>query len=176
MQLAIAPMRAYLAGAVQCFGVSGYSGAGTTASNNNNPELLKDNLIPYTLTEHIHEREVALHMGCEIHFMPHVAPHFRGLSITTTMQLNTAFTLEQINTIYRDFYEHQLFVEIKTGIPWLSSVANTPKAQIGGFKLSEDGKRLVLVSVLDNLLKGAASQAMQNINLAFGLPETMGVV
>ncbi len=176
MQLAIVPMREYLAAAVQCFGVSGYSGAGTTASTNNNAELLKDNLIPYALTDHIHEREVALQMGCEIHFMPHVAPHFRGLSITTTIQLNTVVTLEQIDMIYRDFYRNEAFVAIIKEVPWLSAVANTPNAQIGGFKLSEDGKRLVLVSVLDNLLKGAASQAIQNINLTFGLPETMGLV
>jgi N-acetyl-gamma-glutamyl-phosphate reductase len=176
MQLAIAPMRAYLAGAVQCFGVSGYSGAGVTPSNNNNPELLNDNLIPYALLDHIHEREVAVHIGSEIHFMPHVAPHFRGLSITTNISLNQSLRLEQVETLYRDFYRDEQFVEIMTETPWLSTVANTPNAQIGGFSVSKDGRRLVVVSVLDNLLKGAASQAMQNINLAFGLPETIGIV
>ena len=176
MQLAIAPMREYLAGAVQCFGVSGYSGAGVTRSNNNNPDLLKDNLIPYALQNHIHEREVAAQMGCEVHFMPHVASHFRGLSITTNMQLSNALQLEQIEVLYRDFYQNEQFVEITTEIPWLSAVANTPNAQIGGFKLSDNGRRLVVVSVLDNLLKGAASQALQNINLAFGMPKTLGIV
>ncbi len=176
MQLAIAPMREYLAGAMQCFGVSGYSGAGTAPSNNNNPDLLKDNLIPYALLNHIHEREVAVQMGCELHFMPHVAPHFRGLSITTNMHLNTAFTLEQIEVIYSDFYCNEAFVAITKEVPWLSAVADTPNAQIGGFKLNKDGRRLVVVSVLDNLLKGAASQAIQNINLTFGLPETIGLV
>ena len=175
MQLAIAPMRKYLAGTVQCFGVSGYSGAGVTPSNNNNPDMLKDNLIPYALLNHIHEREVITQIGCELHFMPHVAPHFRGLSITTNMLLNQPLRLEQVESLYRDFYQNEQFIEIMTETPWLSHVANTPNAQIGGFRLSDDGRRLVVVSVLDNLLKGAASQAMQNINLAFGLPETMGI-
>ena len=108
--------------------------------------------------------------------MPHVAPHFRGLSITTNMQLSNALQLEQIELLYRDFYQNEQFVEITTEIPWLSAVANTPNAQIGGFKLSDNGRRLVVVSVLDNLLKGAASQALQNINLAFGMPKTLGIV
>lgn len=176
MQLAIAPMRDYLAGPVQCFGVSGYSGAGTKPSNTNNLAMLKDNLIPYALSGHIHEREVATQMGCELHFMPHVAPHFRGISITTNMPLNTAFTRDQIDALYRDFYRNEAFVTISSEIPWLSAVANTPNAVLGGFNVSDHGKRLVLISVLDNLLKGAASQAVQNINRAFGFPETTGLL
>ena len=58
MQLAIAPMRDVLDGPVQCFGVSGYSGAGTTPSDKNDPDKLRDNLMPYALTGHVHEREV----------------------------------------------------------------------------------------------------------------------
>ena len=57
MQLAIAPMLDVLDGPVQCFGVSGYSGAGTTPSDKNDPEKLRDNLMPYALTGHVHERE-----------------------------------------------------------------------------------------------------------------------
>jgi N-acetyl-gamma-glutamyl-phosphate reductase len=63
MQLAIAPMRAALAGPVQCFGVSGYSGAGTGASDKNDPDKLHDNLMPYALTGHVHEREVTRQLG-----------------------------------------------------------------------------------------------------------------
>ena len=58
MQLAIAPLTALLDGPVQCFGVSGYSGAGTTPSDRNDPDKLRDNLMPYALTGHVHEREV----------------------------------------------------------------------------------------------------------------------
>jgi N-acetyl-gamma-glutamyl-phosphate reductase len=176
MQLAIAPMREYLAGAVQCFGVSGYSGAGTSPSDKNNPQKLVDNLIPYALVNHIHEREVASKLQCDVHFMPHVASHFRGLSITTNMQLNQALELEFIKQRYQHTYKNEAFVTVVDETPWVTSVVNTPKAIVGGFTLSNDGQRLVVVSVLDNLLKGAASQALQNINLGLKLPETQGIL
>ena len=176
MQLAIAPMRAALAGPVQCFGVSGYSGAGTAPSDRNDPELLKDNLMPYALTGHIHEREASERMACEVQFMPHVAPHFRGLSITVNMALDKAFSVDAVEGVYRDFYRDEPFVGIQRQVPWLRSVAGTPNAFVGGFTLSADGRRLVLVSVLDNLLKGAASQALQNINLSLNLSETTGLL
>lgn len=176
MQLAIAPMREYLAGAVQCFGVSGYSGAGNSPSDKNDPFKLADNLMPYALVNHIHEREVARQMSCEIHFMPHVAAHFRGLSITTNMQLNHKVDIELIKQRYLQAYKNEALVSVVDVAPWLKDVINTPNAIVGGFTLSEDGKRLVLVSVLDNLLKGAASQALQNINLGLALPETQGIL
>jgi N-acetyl-gamma-glutamyl-phosphate reductase len=176
MQLAIAPMRGFLAGPVQCFGVSGYSGAGTTPSEKNDPELLKDNLMPYALTGHIHEREVSDRMACEVQFMPHVAPHFRGLSITVNMTLDKAFSVDEVEGVYRDHYRDEPFVGVHGQAPWLRAVAGTPDARVGGFTLSADGRRVVLVSVLDNLLKGAASQALQNINVALNLNETTGLL
>ncbi len=176
MQLAIAPMRDVLAGPVQCFGVSGYSGAGTTPSDKNDPVKLKDNLMPYGLIGHIHEREVTAQMACEIQFMPHVAPHFRGLSITANLPLARSFELDEIQSRYRQRYGNEPLLEVSDAVPWLSAVADTPKAQVGGFTLASDGRRLVVVSVLDNLLKGAASQALQNINLGLGLPETTGIL
>lgn len=176
MQLAIAPMRGSLSGPVQCFGVSGYSGAGTTPSDKNDPDKLKDNLMPYALAGHIHEREAADRMACELQFMPHVAPHFRGLSVTVNISLNKQLRLDEVEAIYRDFYRDEPLVGVQTQAPWLSAVAGTPKAIVGGFTLSADGRRLVVVSVLDNLLKGAASQALQNINTALHLNETMGIL
>jgi N-acetyl-gamma-glutamyl-phosphate reductase len=176
MQLAIAPMRGLLSGPVQCFGVSGYSGAGTTPSDKNDPDKLKDNLMPYALTGHIHEREAEERMACTLQFMPHVAPHFRGLSITANMALNKPLGLDAVEAIYRAFYSDELLVDVQTQVPWLSAVADTPKAVVGGFTLSADGRRLVVVSVLDNLLKGAASQALQNINIALHLNETAGIL
>jgi N-acetyl-gamma-glutamyl-phosphate reductase len=176
MQLAIAPMRGFLAGPVQCFGVSGYSGAGTTPSEKNDPELLKDNLMPYALTGHIHEREVSDRMACEVQFMPHVAPHFRGLSITVNMTLDKAFSVDEVEGVYRDHYRDEPFVGVHGQAPWLRAVAGKPDARVGGFTPSADGRRVVLVSVLDNLLKGAASQALQNINVALNLNETTGLL
>lgn len=175
MQLALAPMVMQLSGPAQCFGVSGYSGAGTSPSDKNDPEKLRDNLIPYSLTGHVHEREASSQLGVPVQFMPHVAPHFRGLSITANLPLLEATSLQEARQRYRDFYAGEPLIEVQDEAPWISAIAGKHGARIGGFTLSPDGRRLVLVSVLDNLLKGAATQAMQNLNLAFGLPETSGI-
>ena len=175
MQLAIAPVRDLLAGPTQCFGVSGYSGAGTSPSDKNDPDKLRDNLMAYSLTGHVHEREVSAQLGHPVQFMPHVAAHFRGLTITANMHLRAAEDIAGIRNRYRDFYRDEPLLEISDEAPWVSAVAGKHGAQIGGFALGNDGRRLVAVSVLDNLLKGAATQALQNLNLAFGFSETQGI-
>ena len=175
MQLAVAPMLARIDAAVQCFGVSGYSGAGTTPSDKNDPEKLRDNLMPYALTGHIHEREVTRQLGHAVEFMPHVAPHFRGLTITANLHLSAPMTCEQVVAIYRDAYADEPLVRVLDDAPWVSRIAGRHHVEIGGFALSDDGRRLVVVATEDNLLKGAATQALQNLNLAFGLAETTGI-
>ncbi|ODS64907.1 MAG: N-acetyl-gamma-glutamyl-phosphate reductase [Arenimonas sp. SCN 70-307] len=175
MQLAVAPMRGLLAGPTQCFGVSGYSGAGTSPSDKNDPDKLRDNLMPYSLVGHIHEREVSRQLGYPVEFMPHVAPHFRGITLTANLHLAAPATRDEVLARYRAAYAGEPLVSVRDEAPWVSHVAGRHGAEVGGFTLSEDGRRLVVVSTLDNLLKGAATQALQNLNLAFGLPETMGI-
>ncbi|HEX4854679.1 N-acetyl-gamma-glutamyl-phosphate reductase [Arenimonas sp.] len=175
MQLAVAPMRAALEGPVQCFGVSGYSGAGTSASDKNDPDKLRDNLMPYALTGHVHEREVTRQLGHPVEFMPHVAPHFRGITLTANLHLAGATSLDAVRAAYRAAYAGEPLVQVLDDAPWVSRIAGRHGAEVGGFTLSADGRRLVVVATLDNLLKGAATQALQNLNLAFGLPETMGI-
>jgi len=175
MQLAIAPMLGALEGPVQCFGVSGYSGAGSTPSDRNDPDKLRDNLMPYALTGHVHEREVSHRLGHAIEFMPHVAPHFRGITVTANLHLARPFALEEVVARYRERYAGEPLVRVVDEAPWVSRIAGAQHVEIGGFALSEDGRRLVAVATEDNLLKGAATQALQNLNLAFGLPEFTGI-
>ncbi len=175
MQLAIHPLLDLLAGPPQCFGVSGYSGAGTTPSDKNNVELLADNLMPYALTNHVHEREVSAHLRVPVEFMPHVAPHFRGITMTVNLWLNQVQTREQIVARFTAAYADEPLVEVVDDAPWVSCIAGRHGAQIGGFTLAPGGKRVVVVATLDNLLKGAATQAMQNLNLALGLPELTAI-
>ena len=175
MQLAIVPMLDALAGPVQCFGVSGYSGAGTGPSDSNNPDKLRDNLMPYALAGHVHEREVTQRLGRAVQFMPHVAPHFRGLTITANLHLSRAFGREQIVARYRDAYAGEPLIRVQDEAPWVSAVAGRHHVVIGGFTVADDGQRLVVVATLDNLLKGAATQTLQNLNLAFGLDEWSGI-
>jgi len=175
MQLAVAPMRDVLAGPVQCFGVSGYSGAGTSPSDKNDPEKLRDNLMPYALTNHVHEREVTRQLGHEVQFLPHVAPHFRGLTITANLPLSKAFERDAVVARYRERYADEPLVDVLDEAPWVSRIAGQHHVELGGFTLSPDGRRLVVVATEDNLLKGAATQALQNLNLAFGLNEQLGI-
>ena len=175
MQLAIHPLLDLLAGPPQCFGVSGYSGAGTTPSDKNNPELLADNLMPYALTNHVHEREVSAHLRVPVEFMPHVAPHFRGITMTVNIWLNQIQTREQIVARFADAYGGEPLVEVVDEAPWVSRIAGRHGVQVGGFTLAPGGKRVVVVATLDNLLKGAATQAMQNLNLALGIDELTSI-
>ena len=173
-QLALAPLRGRLAGPATVFGVSGYSGAGTTPSRKNDPEALADNLMPYALTGHVHEREMSHHLGAPVRFTPHVAAFFRGLVATVHADLSEPIEAAGLAALYRDYYAGEALVEIRDAIPEVRDGAHHPGAVIGGFALAEDGRRAVIVATLDNLLKGAAVQAMQNLTLALGLPEARG--
>lgn len=175
MQLAIAPLRDILAGPPVCFGVSGYSGAGTTPSDKNDPEKLRDNLMPYSLTGHVHEREVTRQLGLPVEFLPHVAPHFRGITMTVNLWLTQAMSTDSIKSRYRQFYAHEPLVQIVDDAPWVSKIAHRQHAEIGGFAAAPGGKRVVVVATLDNLLKGAATQALQNLNRALGFDELAGI-
>lgn len=175
MQLAIAPMLGELTGPVQCFGVSGWSGAGTTPSDRNDPDKLRDNLMPYSLVGHVHEREVSHHLGHAVEFMPHVAAHFRGLTVTANLHLASPTTREEVVARYRARYASEPLVRVVDEAPWVTRIAGTHGVELGGFALDDAGRRLVVVATLDNLLKGAATQALQNLNLAFGLDEWLGI-
>ena len=175
MQLAIWPMLEYLAGPPQCFGVSGYSGAGTTPSDKNNIELLRDNLMPYSLADHLHEREVSAQLGVPVEFMPHVAPHFRGITLTANLWLREPVTVDWVRARYEQRYAGEPLVDVVEPAPWVSRIAGRHGVEIGGFTVAPGGKRLVVVATLDNLLKGAATQAMQNINIALGFDELASI-
>jgi N-acetyl-gamma-glutamyl-phosphate reductase len=175
MQLAIAPLADRLAGPPQCFGVSGHSGAGSTPSDRNDADKLRDNLMPYALVGHLHEREVAHQLGVAVEFMPHVAPHFRGISMTVNLHLRQSMHRDEVVHHYRDFYANEALLQVFEEAPWVSRVAGHHHVALGGFALAADGKRVVIVAALDNLLKGAATQALQNLNRLLGFEELCGI-
>jgi len=175
-QLAVAPLLDRLAATPVVFGVSGFSGAGKKASRKNDPEVLRDNLLPYTLVDHIHEREVSRHLGREIRFLPHVAPFFRGISLSMALELDSEARAGELLKHYQAHYSKAPLIEVQEPIPEVRDARNTHRVVIGGFAVSEaDRRRVSLVCVLDNLLKGAATQALQNLNLAFGLEPLAGI-
>jgi N-acetyl-gamma-glutamyl-phosphate reductase len=175
-QLALLPVLDQLIGLPVAFGVSGYSGAGKQRSRKNDPEVLNDNLLPYSLTDHLHEKEITHHLDHDVRFLPHVASFFRGISLTIAAELESAQTPEQLEENYREFYAGSPLVEVQAEVPEVVAVRGTHKLILGGFSVSGiKPQRIALVSVLDNLLKGAATQAVQNLNLAFGLDSLMGL-
>jgi N-acetyl-gamma-glutamyl-phosphate reductase len=171
IQLSIEPLKDLLAAPPVSFGVSGYSGAGTTPSDKNDPEKLRDNLMPYSLTGHTHEREASRHLGVPVEFLPHVAPHFRGLTVTTNIYVARPVKVEDVAARFRQRYAGEPLVKVLDEAPWVSRIAHKHHAEVGGFTVSNDGKRVVVVATLDNLLKGAATQAMQNLNRVLGFDE-----
>jgi N-acetyl-gamma-glutamyl-phosphate reductase len=175
IELTVAPLRDVLAAPPVCFGVSGYSGAGTTPSDKNDPEKLRDNLMPYALTGHVHEKEASFRLGLPVEFIPHVAPHFRGLTVTSNLYLSRALKRDEVLARFRDAYGTEKLVRVMDDPPWVRRIAGRHHAEIGGFALSADGRRVVIVATLDNLLKGAATQAMQNVNIALGVDEFTGI-
>lgn len=175
-QLALAPLLDSLAGLPAIFGVSGYSGAGKTPSPKNDPEVLKDNLLPYALVDHVHEREISHHIGRDVRFMPHVAPFFRGITLSIAAELRETVTEKALMARFREYYDGFPLVEVREAIPDVRHVRGRHQVLIGGFAVSENRPcRIGLVTVLDNLLKGAATQAVQNLNLAFGLDSMKGL-
>ena len=175
MQVAVAPVVDLLDGPAVCFGVSGYSGAGTTPSDKNDPERLKDNVLPYAGVGHLHEREVSRHLDHPVEFMPHVAEFFRGISMTVDMRLKVPQTPGAMAEHYAAAYAGKPLVRVTDAIPLVADNAGRHHAAVGGFTMSDDGRRLVAYSTLDNLLKGAATQAIQNLNLACGFAELEGI-
>ncbi len=175
-QLGLLPVMDSLISTPVIFGVSGYSGAGKTPSPRNDPDVLRDNLIPYALSGHMHEKEISHQLQTEVRFMPHVAAFFRGISLTIAFELDHMTSVGDLEMLFQQTYAAEARVKVYCDIPQLSEVRDTPDVHIGGFTIDERNPvQGSLVVVLDNLLKGAASQALQNLNLALGLGEHLGV-
>jgi N-acetyl-gamma-glutamyl-phosphate reductase len=176
-QLGLLPINDYLAETPVVFGVSGYSGAGRTPSEKNDPDRLRDNLLPYSLTGHLHEKEVSFQLGRDVRFMPHVAAFFRGISLTISVRVDHEVTPARLLNLYTGFFEGEPRILVSPEIPEVQAVRNTPDVHIGGFAVdARDPSRFTLVVALDNLSKGAATQAMQNLNLALGFEEKTGIL
>lgn len=180
--LAIAPL--IKAGAVELTDIvidakSGITGAGRKASIGLLFAEIDDNLKAYKIGSHQHAPEISLQLknvagkDVDILFVPHVIPIRRGILSTIYLKPKKAITQKKINTIYTDFYKDEYFVRFYgENAPELKDVVNTNFCDIGA-KLAKD--RIVAVSVIDNLTKGAAGQAVQNMNIMSGFNEKAGL-
>jgi N-acetyl-gamma-glutamyl-phosphate reductase len=176
LQLSVAPLLPMLGGVPAVFGVSGYSGAGTTPGPRNDPDRLRDNLMPYKLVGHNHEKEAIRHLGTPVRFFPHVHPAFRGLLVTSHIPLAAPLDKTGLKKLYDERYGAEQLIVLQDDPPELKDGANRAGVLIGGFDVGADGKSAVVVVAEDNLLKGAAVQAVQNLNIALGLGELTGII
>ena len=159
---------------------SGASGAGRTPSGKLHFPEVNENCRAYGLFTHRHVPEMlqALAIGeKDFIFAPHLLPITRGILSTVYVRLNARRSLDAVVSLYKQFYGPSPLVRVYEGgaLPEVQAVANTQYADLG-FTLDEETLRLIVVSALDNLGKGAAGQAVQNMNLMFGLPQELGLV
>lgn len=159
---------------------SGVSGAGKAATAKTHFMYAADNLSAYSVFGHRHTGELLeqLHLKTsQIQFTPHLLPIPRGILSTIYLRLSGSATAETIESIYSDFYKTSPLVRLRgsKNLPQIQYIAKTNYCDIG-FELEPNGSRLVVVSCLDNLLKGAAGQAVQNMNLMCGWNESEGLL
>ena len=159
---------------------SGVSGAGKEPTSRTHFVSVADNLSAYGVFTHRHLGEIAeqLHLSTnEITFTPHLLPIPRGILSTIYVHLKQPMEASAIESVYRDFYRGKKFVRVFASpkLPEIQFSLNTNYCDLG-FCLAPDGQRLVIVSCEDNLIKGAAGQAVQNMNLMYGFPEEDGLL
>ena len=176
MQLMLAPLVDKISGPVNFFGISGYSGAGASPNPRNNEELLSDNILAYSMVNHLHEQEVKHQMYKEIFFTPHVAEFFRGIHMTGNIILTDAMSADEAEKAFQNFYTDMSLIKVQHPAPDLQQVRGTSFAVLGGFEADINSKRLTFCCTIDNLLKGAATQAIQNLNSAFGWDDNLGII
>ena len=165
---------------VVCDCKSGVSGAGKEPKRETHFVEVNENCRAYGLFNHRHTPEIAEHAGIALDdfiFTTHLLPVERGILSTLHVWLAQPRRADEIESLYRRFYAERRMVRVLPGgrLPELQHVTHTNFCDIG-FALDASGRRLVVLSCLDNLGKGAAGQAVQNMNEMFGHPETAGLL
>jgi N-acetyl-gamma-glutamyl-phosphate reductase len=158
---------------------SGVSGAGKEPTSKTHFVSVADNLSAYSVFNHRHTGEIVEQLGLttdELTFTPHLLPIPRGILSTIYVHLDREMTPPEVESCFRNFYSGKRWVRIfqTPKLPQVQFCLHTNYCDLG-FCLAEDGRRLVLISCIDNLLKGAAGQAVQNMNLMYGWSEDEGL-
>jgi N-acetyl-gamma-glutamyl-phosphate reductase len=162
---------------------SGVSGAGRKASLGLLFAEANENFKAYKVLNHQHAPEIDQYLSqlagksSHVHFVAHLLPITRGILNTMYVSLKNGITLNQVHGLYKKFYKMEPFVRIhpKESQPEVKNLTNTNFCDIG-LVLSPDRKVVVITSVIDNLVKGAAGQAVQNMNIMMGFNETEGLL
>jgi len=161
--------------------LSGVSGAGRQSSTEYSYTEINENIRAYKIGQHQHLPEIqtvlqdATGKNVSLSFVPHLVPLTRGIYTTIHANLTDIDDEEVIRNIYKDVYSQAPFVRVRNHVPQVKDVLYTNFCDIS-ITVERRTKQLIIISVLDNLVKGAAGQAIQNMNIMFGLPETEGFI
>jgi len=154
---------------------SGVSGAGKTPTERTHFSEVHGSLSAYGVFGHRHGAEIEQGLGQTVTFTPHLVPLDRGILATIYVRVKPGTTEEALATVYEEAYGGEPFVRLTgSALPEIKHVAHTNFCDIG-WRVDASG-RAILVSVIDNLLKGASGQAVQNMNVMLGLPDTTGLL
>jgi N-acetyl-gamma-glutamyl-phosphate reductase len=185
IQLGLLPLaKAGLLQEVYTTGITGSTGAGQSLSATSHFSWRANNIQSYKTLTHQHNAEILQSLrqlqpsfnanenedGPALNFVPWRGDFTRGIFVSSTVRCS--LSLDKLNALYKDYYKEALFTHITTEAVFLKQVVNTNKCII---QLEKQGNKLVVHSVIDNLLKGASGQAVQNMNLMFGLDERTGL-
>jgi N-acetyl-gamma-glutamyl-phosphate reductase len=164
---------------------SGVSGAGRTLKLESHFSEVDENVTAYGLDGHRHQPEIAQEMtvawqrgghtgAVSLTFIPHLIPMTRGILATAYADLTTGVTVEQVRDLYKTFYANEPFVRVVETPPATKQVWGSNYCFVYPV-VEKRTNRLIVISVIDNLVKGASGQAVQNMNLVCGLLETLGL-
>ncbi len=179
IQLTLLPLAAAgkITDEVHVNAITGSTGAGVKPSSTTHFSWRNNNISIYKPFEHQHLQEITQSVcqlqadfDKEINFIPVRGNFARGIFVTT--YLNTDLTLQEAQSIFKNYYKEAAFTFVVDKNPDMKQVVNTNKAIV---YLEKHGNKLLIVSMIDNLLKGASGQAVQNMNLMFGLDEKAGL-
>ena len=179
IQLALLPLAAnnLLVDEVHVQAITGSTGAGQKPTESTHFSWRSSNVSAYKIFEHQHEAEILQSLkqlqptfSSDFNFIPIRGNHTRGIFVSA--YTNFKGSVEEANELFENYYQSHPFVFITKTNPGVKQVVNTNKAVI---YLEKHGDKLVIISVTDNLIKGASGQAVQNMNLMFGLDEKTGL-
>jgi N-acetyl-gamma-glutamyl-phosphate reductase len=164
---------------VICDSKSGVSGAGKQPKPETHFVEVADNFRAYNPTAHRHRGELLEQLNlasADLAFTPHLLPITRGMFSTIYVELRESVAPQKIEQVWREFYDRAPFVRVFSPpkLPEIAWSVNTNYCDLG-FALAEGGRKLTLFSAIDNLLKGASGQAVQNMNLMYGFDEREGL-
>ncbi|MEQ8206933.1 MAG: N-acetyl-gamma-glutamyl-phosphate reductase [Woeseia sp.] len=160
-------------------GITGSTGSGRSPLPGTHHPERHSNLYAYKPLGHRHAPEIAAYIAnasggnVKVNFVPHSGPFARGIHVTLQAEVKNAVSAEELRQRYRDFYADAAFVRVVAGTPRIKDVVTSNYCHIG---VAAEGNNVVVMSAIDNLVKGAAGGAVQWMNRLWSLPETSGLL